>query len=106
MLLFLPPKCHTQVKIYRATKGLRENCPTYGRSRRREERTGAETWGFHDGIRGYDFFFDMPLTFGMQGDKPPSGRGGFFGGGPVWWRPGGYFSKPLLARKEICRIAK
>src|SRR5207237_437177 len=30
-----------------------------------------KTWGFHDGIRGYDFFFDMPLTFGMEGDVPP-----------------------------------
>jgi hypothetical protein len=54
-----------------------------------------KTWGFHDGIHGYDVFFDMPLTFGMEGDAPP---GGF---GAVWWRPGGYFSKPLLANPRF-----
>jgi len=62
-----------------------------------------KTWGFHDGIRGYEVFTDMPITFGMKGDKPPGGRGlgGFFGGGPVWWRPGGYFSQPLLANPKF-----
>src|SRR5206468_1378269 len=30
-----------------------------------------KTWGFHDGIRGYEVFFDMPVTFGMAGDVPP-----------------------------------
>jgi hypothetical protein len=62
-----------------------------------------KTWGFHDGIHGYEVFTDMPITFGMNGDKPPGGRGlgGFFGGGPVWWRPGGYFSKPLLANPKF-----
>src|SRR5262249_25046930 len=29
-----------------------------------------KTWGFHDGIRGYEVFFDMPLTFGMAADAP------------------------------------
>lgn len=47
-----------------------------------------KTWGFHDGTREYEVFFDMPITFGMEGDQP---RGGF------WWRPGGDVSKPLLA---------
>src|SRR5207248_1329233 len=49
-----------------------------------------KTWGYHDGIRGYEVFFDMPLTFGMEGDRPPSGF-------QAWWRPGGDISKPLLA---------
>ncbi|MBN9119882.1 MAG: CotH kinase family protein [Planctomycetes bacterium] len=49
-----------------------------------------KTWGFHDGIRGYEVFFDMPITFGMEGDRPPPGSG-------IWWRPGGDVSKPLLA---------
>jgi hypothetical protein len=58
-----------------------------------------KTWGFHD-RSGDQVFFDMPLTFGMAGDRPP-------GGGPPtmnpshWWRPGGYFSKPLLANPEF-----
>ena len=53
-----------------------------------------KTWGYHDGIRGYDVFAEMPLTFGMEGDRPPPGAGNFFGG---WWRPGGDISRPLLA---------
>jgi hypothetical protein len=50
-----------------------------------------KTWGFHDGIRGYEVFTDMPITFGMEGDRPPGG------GYPIWWRPGGDVSRPLLA---------
>lgn len=65
-----------------------------------------KTWGFHDGIRGYGVFTDMPITFGMKGDKPPGARGlgVFFGGGPVWWRPGGYFSQPLLANPAFRKL--
>ena len=47
-----------------------------------------KTWGFHDGITGYEVFFDMPITFGMEGDRPR---------GDIWWRSGGDVSKPLLA---------
>ena len=39
-----------------------------------------KTWGAHDGIRGYEVFFDMPLTFGMAGDLPP----GMLAGGELW----------------------
>lgn len=53
-----------------------------------------KTWGFHDGIGGYDVFFDMPITFGMEGDQPPPGSG-------TWWRPGGDVSKPLLANPQF-----
>ncbi|HEV8607866.1 MAG TPA: CotH kinase family protein [Tepidisphaeraceae bacterium] len=67
-----------------------------------------KTWGFFDGIGGDEVFFDMPLTFGMEGDpRPPeNGRGGGnpFGGGPAWWRPGGYFSSPLLANPQFRAI--
>lgn len=68
-----------------------------------------KTWGFHDGIRGYEVFYDMPLSFGMEGDAPPGwGRKqpppGFFGVGPVWWRPGGQFSKPLLANPKFRKL--
>jgi hypothetical protein len=67
-----------------------------------------KTWGFYDGIRRGEVFHDMPLTFGMEGDVPPGWpkdrpppRG--FGGRSSWWRPGGYFSKPLLANPEFRR---
>ena len=65
-----------------------------------------KTWGFYDGIDENQVFYDMPLTFGMEGDRPPGWpkdrpvpRG--FGMGSSWWRPGGYFSKPLLANPHF-----
>jgi hypothetical protein len=54
-----------------------------------------KTWGFHDGIRGYEVFFDMPLTFGMTGDRPVGG---------AWWRPAGHFSGPLLANPQFRKV--
>ncbi len=73
-----------------------------------------KTWGYHDGLRPGEIFFDMPLTFGMEGDQPPGGGrggpgGGFrgrrgFGGGAMWWRAGGYFSRPLLANPEFRQV--
>src|SRR5205807_25558 len=68
-----------------------------------------KTWGFHDGIRGFEVFTDMPLTFGMEGDRPPGWPKdrpppAFFGGGPIWWRPGGHFSKPLLANPQFRKL--
>jgi hypothetical protein len=68
-----------------------------------------KTWGFHDGIFGYGVFSDMPVTFGMEGDRPPGwpkGRPppGMFGGGPIWWRPGGDFSRPLLANPQFRKL--
>jgi hypothetical protein len=56
-----------------------------------------KTWGFHDGLGGYDIFTNMPITFGKQGDQP-SANGGF------WWRPAGYFSGPLLAHPNFRRL--
>jgi spore coat protein CotH len=47
-----------------------------------------KTWGFHDGLGGYDVFTEMPITFGMEGDRQVGG---------AWWRPGGDVSRPLLA---------
>lgn len=67
-----------------------------------------KTWGYHDGIRGYDVFFDMPLTLGMEGDRPngwPKDRPPphpFSFQHSIWWRPGSAFSKPLLANPH-CR---
>jgi hypothetical protein len=68
-----------------------------------------KTWGYHDGIRGYEVFFDMPLTFGMAGDVPPGWPKNKpppegFGFGSIWWRPGGAFSKPLLANPQFRKL--
>jgi hypothetical protein len=68
-----------------------------------------KTWGYHDGIRGYEVFYDMPLTFGMAGDRPPGWpknlpAPGFFGFGNIWWRPGGHFSAPLLANPQFRKL--
>lgn len=61
-----------------------------------------KTWGDYDGASPQYDWYSMPLTFGMNGDRPPrSGLGfGNFGGihgGPSWWRNPGWFSGPLLA---------
>lgn len=53
------------------------------------------TWGLRGGDGG-NLFYDMPLTFGMTGDKRQSG--GF------WWRPPGWFSGPLLANPEFRKL--
>jgi hypothetical protein len=68
-----------------------------------------KTWGFHDGLRDNDVFYDLPLTFGMEGDVPPGWPEGRppprgFGGNSIWWRPGGYFSKPLLANPQFRKL--
>jgi len=73
-----------------------------------------KTWGYHDGLFGDEVFTDMPLTFGMSGDRRPAAgaqrpggfgfRGGPFGGGAAWWRPGGYFSGPLLANPQFRKL--
>jgi len=69
-----------------------------------------KTWGDYDGAsKRYDWYA-MPLTYGMNGDVAPGGGsrlggllggGGMFGGGEGWWRPGGWFSGPLLAQAEF-----
>lgn len=58
-----------------------------------------KTWGFHD-ASGDQVFFDMPVTFGRAGDRPPGGGEPSFNPGS-WWRPGGFFSNPLLANAEF-----
>src|SRR4029077_11736769 len=69
-----------------------------------------KTWGFHDGVGGENqIFFDMPVTFGMAGDPPPGwpkgqAAPGGFGFGTPWWRPGGVFSKPLLANPHFRKL--
>ncbi|MGE5611856.1 MAG: CotH kinase family protein [Bacillota bacterium] len=68
-----------------------------------------KTWGIHDAIWGNEVFYDMPLTFGMDGDRSPTRTGnqrGGFGpyGGAAWWRPAGYFSGPLLANPQFRKL--
>ncbi|HVR73012.1 MAG TPA: CotH kinase family protein [Planctomycetota bacterium] len=70
-----------------------------------------KTWGFHDGLRPGEFFFDMPVDYGIDGSAAP---GGGSAGGPgargqvrgfaavtPWWRPPGYFSGPFLANRTV-----
>lgn len=60
-----------------------------------------KTWGDYDGASARYDWYTMPLTYGMKGDRPPGGGGGGWqtgGFGPgMWWRPGGWFSAPMLA---------
>src|SRR5262249_20026457 len=65
-----------------------------------------KTWGLHDGLGPYDIFFDMSLTTGMTGDRPPGypkdrpvPQGCNFTSG--WWRPARHFSEPLLANPQF-----
>lgn len=68
-----------------------------------------KTWGDFDGTSSRYDWYEMPLTFGMNGDSAPSSLFGRFGGGPFggvsWWRPPGMLSGPMLAnpffRKEF-----
>lgn len=59
-----------------------------------------KTSGYYDGLPDDKVFFDMPLTFGMEGDRPPAGAG--FRAN--WWRPGGHFSGPLLANPHFRKV--
>lgn len=66
-----------------------------------------KTFGDFDGAPSDYAWYDMPLTYGMEGDQSPPAsafkasrqQGGF--GGVTWWRPGGPFSKPLLANARF-----
>ena len=64
-----------------------------------------KTWGDNDDNTGKYDWYTMPLTYGMAGDKDPAD--GLFAmktqpwGVSPWWRPGGYFSAPLLANREF-----
>ncbi len=63
-----------------------------------------KTWGDYDGASWRYDWYDMPLTYGMNSDRPASRSffgGGPFGGGAGWWRPPGWFSGPLLANPEF-----
>lgn len=67
-----------------------------------------KTWGDYDGASASFDWYEMPLTYGMKGDREPgSSRFSLFRprnspwGATGWWRPGGYFSSPLLANPQF-----
>jgi len=60
-----------------------------------------QTWGVAMMMGGGEgeVFHTMPITFGMNGDRPPGQAAGAepngffnFGGGATWWRQPGRFS--------------
>jgi hypothetical protein len=71
-----------------------------------------QTWGDPGMGTINNLLYNMPLTFGAEGDKPSGWKGdkpptGFLGpgmGGAMWWRPGGYVSKPLLANPTFRKL--
>ena len=65
-----------------------------------------KTWGYYDGLPDDQVFYNMPLTFGMAGDRPPGNQDGGGGRGRqrAWWRPGGWFSGPLLANAQFRKV--
>jgi hypothetical protein len=69
-----------------------------------------KTWGDYDGGENHPLY-NMPLTLGSEGDRPPDWKGssppqGFMGpmGENSWWRPGGPVSKPLLANPPFRKL--
>jgi hypothetical protein len=66
-----------------------------------------KTWGDYDDCSPARDWYTMPLTFGMNGDREPVSRFNPFRmkthpwGTLKWWRPGGYFSGPLLANPQF-----
>lgn len=76
-----------------------------------------KTWGDYDGASAQYDWYTMPLTYGMTGDKEPArwfAQRTHNWGSVEWWRPGGWFSGPILANpgfrpvflkrlKELCQ---
>lgn len=68
-----------------------------------------KTWGDYDGASHEYDWYEMPLTYAMNGSRSSrfssflrgSFGGGPWGGGASWWRPPGWFSGPLLANPEF-----
>jgi hypothetical protein len=59
-----------------------------------------KTWGEYDRWEQEGPLYNMPLSYGAEGDHPPGEAGGRPSesyGFRQWWRAGGYISRPLLA---------
>lgn len=66
-----------------------------------------KTWGEFDGWEQAGLLYNMPLTFGAEGDHPPGeapGRPSTSYGFREWWRAGGYVSRPLLANPAFRKM--
>jgi hypothetical protein len=63
-----------------------------------------KTWGEYDGWERDGPLYDMPLTYGSEGDHPPGepgGRPSTSYGFRAWWRAGGFISRPVLANPSF-----
>jgi hypothetical protein len=69
-----------------------------------------QTWGDPGGGQAANMVIALPLNYGSEGARPPGSRADgpaptrFMGpraGGPGWWRPGGVFSRPVLANPIV-----
>ena len=66
-----------------------------------------KTWGDYDGASPARDWYTMPLTYGMNGDREPTSRLNLFRqrnhpwGTVMWWRPGGYFSRPAAGQPAV-----
>jgi hypothetical protein len=59
-----------------------------------------KTWGEYDAWEQEGPLYNMPLSYGSEGDHPPGepgGRPSTSYGFRQWWRAGGYISRPVLA---------
>jgi spore coat protein H len=63
-----------------------------------------KTWGDYDGASGKYDWYELPLTYGMNGAEPPAhlrAQGAGAGAFVAWWREPGFFSGPLLANPQF-----
>jgi CotH protein/lamin tail-like protein len=66
-----------------------------------------KTWGEYDGWEQQGVLYNLPLTYGAEGDYPPGETGGRPSdsyGFRQWWRAGGYVSRPLLANPTFRKL--
>ncbi|MCF7765398.1 MAG: CotH kinase family protein [Verrucomicrobia bacterium] len=66
-----------------------------------------KTWGYHDGLPDGKVFYEMPITYGMNEDRPPASLFAIARllsdspGYHIWWREPGHFSGPLLSNSRF-----
>ena len=62
-----------------------------------------KTWGDYDGASPRYDWYEMPLTYGMNGSERPESLGGPRAGNAFvgWWRAPGFFGGPLLANPQF-----
>lgn len=66
-----------------------------------------KTWGDYDGASRQFNWYEMPITYAMDGAQPPDhlrARGASNGGFVEWWRAPGFFSGPMLANPEFRQV--